>query len=90
MTPGHDADVWWETMCSLDAEALHWLAGEVGDEVEVLVEMEHGALIELGHCGDQQVGDGGSAVLAALGQEALHLHGPVLCGGGEVLHWHRR
>jgi hypothetical protein len=75
---------------SAGKEALHGLAGEFSDEVEVLVEMENGAVIQLGRGGDQQIGDRRGAMLSALSQEPLHLYGPVLDRGGQVLHRHRR
>jgi hypothetical protein len=41
---------------SADVEALDRLAGDVGDQVEVLVEVEHGQVGQLGGGGDQEVG----------------------------------
>ena len=35
----------YEGVASLDAEAFHGLAGELGDQVEVLVQVQHGALV---------------------------------------------
>ena len=50
----------------LGAEAFDGLGREFGDEVDVLVQVEHGALVQFGRGGDQQVGDGRRAMLAAL------------------------
>jgi len=39
--------------------------------------------------GNDEVGDRGCAVLAAVGQQGEHLDGPVLNHRGLVFHWHR-
>ena len=49
-------------------EALDWLAGEFSDEFEVFVEMQDDQLCEFGRRGDQQIGNGWSAVLSASGE----------------------
>ena len=61
------------------------MAGDVGDEVEVLVEVEDGEVVQLRGCGDDEVGDGGCPVLASVGEEHLDRHGAVYDGGSEVL-----
>ena len=44
--------------------ALGWLAGDAGDEVEVLVQVQDGEPPELSSGGNQQVGNRRRAVLA--------------------------
>lgn len=66
---------------SLDPEAFHGLAGGFSDAVEILVEMQYGALTQLGCGRDQQIGDRRGAMLSALREDTLHFHGPVLNRG---------
>jgi hypothetical protein len=47
------------SLCSAEFEAFQRLAGEFGDELEVLVEVEHGEVSEFGGRCDQQIGDRG-------------------------------
>ena len=49
-------------------EAFDRLAGDLGDELEVLVEVEDGEVAELGGGCDEQVGNGGGSVLPAIGE----------------------
>jgi hypothetical protein len=74
---------------SFVTEALYGLPGEFCDEDEVLVEMENGAVVQFG-CGAISRRGSTGAMLSALGQQALYLHGPVLDRGSQVLHRHRR
>ena len=60
---------------------LAWLAGDLGDEVEVAVVVEQGETGLFGGGGDEQIGDLASP-LAAGGEEALDLAGPLDMGGG--------
>ena len=52
-----------------DGEPFGGLAGDTGDEVEVLVEVEHGKSGEFRGCGDDEVRDRRGAVLAAVGEK---------------------
>lgn len=72
------------------AEAFDGLAGDVGDQLVVLADMQDCELREFGYGGDEQIGNGGGAVVASVGEDRLHLDGPVLDGRGEVLHGKRR
>src|ERR1039458_4980500 len=47
-----------------DRQALHGLPGDLGDQVEVLVEMQDGQAAELRRRADDQVGYGGGPMLA--------------------------
>lgn len=49
------------------------LAGDAGDEVEVLVQVQHREPSKLRGGGDDQVGDRGGTMLALRGQEQLDL-----------------
>lgn len=53
----------------MSAETFDGLAGELGDEFEILGQVEHCAPGQLGGRGDDQVGDGRRAVLTASSQE---------------------
>src|SRR5690606_12076584 len=55
------------------AQPFDGLAGQVGDELEVLVEVQDGETGELRRRRDEQVGHGRCPVLAPLGQRGLHL-----------------
>ena len=70
--------------------ALGWLAGDAGDEVEVLVQVQDGEPPELSSGGNQQVGNRRRAVLALACQCQLDLNCSVLNRGCHVLHWHCR
>ena len=69
-------------------EAFHWLACDLGDDVEVLVEVQDGESGELCGGGDDQVRDRGGTVLAAVGQQGQDLDRTVLDRRGQVFHWH--
>ena len=53
------------------AEALGRLASDLGDEVEVLIEVQDRSTAELGRGGDEQIRDRGSSVLSSSGEEVL-------------------
>lgn len=53
------------------------LARHGGDEIEVVVVVEHNQSGVLRRSGDQEISDLGSAMLALLGQPVLDLDGPV-------------
>ena len=70
--------------------ALGWLAGDAGDEVEVLVQVQDGEPPELSSGGNQQVGNRRRAVLALACQCQLDRNCSVLKRWHHVLDWHRR
>jgi hypothetical protein len=74
----------------VDLEALHRLVGDLGDEVEVLVDVQHGEADNLGRRGDEQIRYGGSSVVTGLGEETLHLHGSTFRGRRKRLDRHHR
>ncbi len=47
-----------------DLESFGGLSGDAGDEIQVLVEVQHRQPGQLGRCGDDQIGDGRRPVLA--------------------------
>lgn len=53
---------------------LHWLAGDLGDEIEVAVVMEHRDPVALRAGSDQEVRYRGRTVLAASRECRLHLY----------------
>jgi hypothetical protein len=71
-------------------QAFQGLAGDLGDEVEVLVEVQHRQPGEFSGRRDDQIGYGRSTMLAPVGEQRQDLHGPVLDGRGQVLHRHGR
>ena len=73
-----------------ETKTLRWLAGDAGDEVEVLVQVQHGKPSEFSSGGNQQVGDRRCAVLALAGQCKLDLNCSVFNRRRHVLNWHRR
>lgn len=70
-------------------EAFCRLAGEVGNEFEILVHVQDGEVCELGSCGDQQVGDGGCPMVASFCKCKLQFDGPVFDLRSQVLDGHR-
>lgn len=56
-----------------EGKSLDGLARDVGDQLEVLVEMEHGQSCVLRDRGDEEVRDRGSPMLAPLGKSGKHL-----------------
>src|SRR5256885_16428241 len=58
-------------------DPLHRLTGDLGDEIEVVVVVQHHELGRLGGGSDQQVGDLGSPVLTSFGERVLHGDGAV-------------
>lgn len=70
-------------------QALDGLPGDVGDDLEVLVEVQHGKPGEFSDGGDDQVGQGRCAVLAPVSEQGEHLDGPVLDRRGQVFDGHR-
>jgi hypothetical protein len=72
-----------------DPGSFDGLAGDRGDEVEVLVDVQDGESGEFGGCCDEEVGDRWGAVLAAVGAESLDLDRSSFDRGCEVLDGHR-
>jgi acetyl-CoA acyltransferase len=72
------------------AEALTVLTGELGDVVEVRVEVKDGQPRELGGGRVEEVRDRRGAAVAPLREQQLHLECPVLDRGREVLDGHDR
>jgi hypothetical protein len=56
---------------SAELEAFHFLTGELGDELEVLVDVEHGEIGEFGGRCDQEVGNRRRPMLPAFGEHRL-------------------
>ena len=72
------------------------LAGDVRDQVEVVVVVQHDELCCLGSRGDEQVGDLRASLPALGGQRVLDLNGtvedPLIKGDGRPcrpFRWHR-
>ena len=63
------------TAGSLNVEALDRLAGDLCDQLEVLIDVKHCEAGELGGCADQQIGNRWGPVFAALGEDRLDLDG---------------
>src|SRR5947208_12494554 len=63
--------------CSSSDDPLHGLTGDLGDEIEVVVVVQHHEPGRLGGGRDQQVGDLGSSVLTPFGRRVLHGNGAV-------------
>jgi hypothetical protein len=57
----------------LGRQSLNGLAGQVGDEFEVFVHVQHGQAGEFGGGGDDQVGNGRCAVLPFAGECHLNV-----------------
>jgi hypothetical protein len=60
------------------------LAGQRGNQFEVLVDMEHGEFSEFRRGRDQQIRNRRCPVLPALGECRLDRDGPILDDGREV------
>jgi hypothetical protein len=60
-----------------DLEAFDELTGDRRDQIEILVDMQHGESGDLCGRGDEQVGYGWSAVLAAVGEQQLDLDSAI-------------
>jgi hypothetical protein len=71
-------------------QALHGLAGDLSDEVEVLINVQNRQPSEFSSRSDDQTGCRRSAMLAPVCEQRQDLHSPVLDGGGLVLHRHGR
>src|SRR3546814_18202011 len=61
-------------------DPLGGLPGDLGDQIEVVVVVEHHETSELGRCRYPQVGGGNRAVLPAFGEEPLNHYGTFLDG----------
>ena len=61
-----------------EPQSLQGLIRQLGDELEVFVEMENGELCELPGRGDEEVRDRWGAVSAAIGQGDLKRHRSIL------------
>src|SRR5664279_2000049 len=62
----------------LRAQPLNRLAGQVRNQLEVLVDMEDCVVVDLSGRGDQEIRDRGGPVLTAFGQSLQHLYRAVL------------
>ena len=76
----------WRT--SQGHEAFQGLPGHLGDDFEVLVDVEDDQPVGLSRRGEEQVGKGHCLVLAVFGEEQLYFHRTVFRGEGEVLDGH--
>jgi len=65
------------------------LAGQVRYQFEVFVQMQDCSPSELGRRGNEEIGNRGCTVLAAVSEESLHLDGTILNDWGQVLNRHR-
>lgn len=72
----------------MSGEALDRLAGDIRDDLEILVEVQHGQSGEFGRGGDDQIRDRRSPVLASIGEKRQHLHRSVLDSGCLILDRH--
>src|SRR5262252_2832408 len=59
-------------------QSLHELAGDVSDQLEVLVHVQDREPGKLGRRRDDEVGNGRRSVLAAIREQGEDLNGPVL------------
>src|SRR5215469_11465787 len=73
-----------------DGEPLEGLAGNGGDDLEVLVDVQNGKPAQFSSCGDDEVGDRGRPVLTAISEQGQDFDSPVLNSRGLVLDRHRR
>jgi len=73
---------------SCPGKALRRLSGDLGDEVEVLVEVHDGEPGQLGRGGDDEVGDRGCTVVPQVSEQRLHFDGAILDRRGLVLDRH--
>lgn len=67
------------------SQALGRLTGDLGDQVEVLVDVQNDEPGQLGGRGDDEVRHRGRTVPSAIGEQGLHLHGSILDGRRLVL-----
>lgn len=65
-------------------DPLGRLAGEVGDEIEVVVVVEHHETGGLRYGGDEEVGDLRAALVTPLGESILHVYRPVERASADV------
>lgn len=72
-----------------DSQSLCGLPGDVGDEVEILVQVQDRVPGAFGHSGDQQVGYAGGSVLTVIGELHLDLDGALLHCRSEVFDRHQ-
>jgi len=61
--------------CSLGYDPLAGLTGDLGNQVEVRVVVQHGELFDLGRGGDQEIRDAYRTMVPALDQPTLDLTG---------------
>jgi hypothetical protein len=82
-------DAGWEALLrrrgSTEFEAFHRLTGELRDELEVLVEMEHSEVRKFGDRCDQEVSNRRRSVLTTLCEHRLQFERPVFDPGRDVL-----
>jgi hypothetical protein len=69
-------------------QAFHRLAGDLGDEVEVLILVQHGQPGEFSSRGDNQVRYRRSAMLSSVRKQRQDLYRTILDGRGQGLHGH--
>ena len=72
----------------MPGKTLRGLSGDLGDEVEVPVEVYDGEPGQLCRGGDDEVGDRGCTVAPQIGEQRLHFDGAILDRRGLVLDWH--
>ena len=63
---------------SLHVQALDGLAGDLSDEVEVLIEVQYRQSGQFGSCGDDQIRYRRSTMLAPISEQRQEFHRPVL------------
>jgi hypothetical protein len=72
----------------IKCSGLHGLSRYVGDDFEIFIPVQNGEVSEFSRCSDDQVRNGGSAVLASVSEQAENLQGPVFNSRGKALHRH--
>lgn len=78
------------SLASDESQAFDGLAGDIGDELIILVEMEDGELRELSDGSVQPMGDRGSPVLAPVSQGGFNGQCSILDRGRQVLDRHAK
>jgi hypothetical protein len=68
-------------------ESFQGLTGNLGNELEVLVHVEHGQAREFAGCRYQEIRNRWGAVMSTVGQEGEQLDGAILDGRRQVLDW---
>ena len=71
-------------------EAFNGLTGDRRDEIEVLIDMEHGQRCQLCRGSNEYVWNGGRPVEPSIRKDLLDLEGMILNRWGQVLSWQPR